>query len=187
MKKQIFAALVGLSISAAASAQGYGVASVGIARLSVDCSGTSSCDKSDTAFKLLGGYKFTPNVAVEAGYFSFGKATAAASGVNVGIKNTAVGGGVAFHQDLGSDWNAVARIGVAQVRTTIDASVSGAGSGSDTDSNAALYGGVGIGYKLTKMTSVDAVWDFSKSKYNKNGIDESGSINAFSVGVTFSF
>ena len=187
MNTQILAALAALTFSAGASAQGYGAVSVGIARLNVDCSGTSSCDKSDTAFKLLGGYKFIPSVALEVGYFNFGKATAAASGVNVGIKNAGFGVGAAFHQDLGSDWNAVARLGIAQIRTKIDASVSGAGAGSDTDSNAALYGGLGVGYKLTKTTSIDVVWDFSKSKYNKNGLDESGSINAFSAGVTFAF
>jgi hypothetical protein len=37
------------------------------------------------------------------------------------------------------------------------------------------------------LTPVDAVWDLSKRKYSKNGLDESGSINAFSVGFTFSF
>ena len=35
--------------------------------------------------------------------------------------------------------------------------------------------------------SIDGAWDFTKSKYNKNGVDESWNVNALSVGVTFGF
>ena len=187
MTKKLLAALAALTVSAAASAQGYGVVSAGTSRLSADCAGTTTCDNTDVAFKLLGGYKFMPNLAAELGYFSFGKATATLGTVSAEIKNTAFGGGIAFHQDLAPNWPFVARLGLAQMKTKISGTVAGVGSASDSDNNVALYGGLGVGYRVAKGVSVDAVWDFSKSRYNKSGVDDSGSLNAVSVGLTFGF
>lgn len=187
MKTKLLTALAALTLSAAASAQPYGVVSAGVARVDVDCSGTATCDKSDTGFKLMGGYKFMPNLAAEIGYFDFGKVRASAPGINAELKNSAFGGGVAYHLDLAPSWNAVGRLGLAQVKTKISGTVAGLGSASDTDNNTALYAGLGVGYKISKTLSVDGAWDLSKSKYNKNGVDESGNINMFSVGLTFGF
>lgn len=187
MNKQILAGAAALVLSGAAAAQGYVVASVGSSRLSADCAGTTSCDNTDVGFKFLGGYKFMPNLAAELGYFNFGKATASASGVNAEIKNSAFGGGIAVHGDLAPNWPAVARLGVAQVKTKLSGSVAGVGSASVSDNNVSLYGGLGIGFKLAKDVSLDGAWDFSKSKFDVNGVSDSGSINMISVGLTFWF
>jgi OOP family OmpA-OmpF porin len=188
MKKHVLLAAAALALSGAASAQVYGVVSAGVSKLKVDCDGAQVCDRSDTAFKVLGGYKFTPNVAMEAGYMSFGKAKIRDSGDSVDVGVTGFGIGAAFHQDFATNWNFVARLGLAQVKTKLDLNISGVGSGSDSDSNAQLYGGLGVGYKLSKQVSIDAAWDFSKGKYNKDGLDlGSGNVNAFSLGLTFGF
>ncbi len=198
-----------LTLSAGASAQSaYGVVSLGSSRLNVDCTGTTTCDKTGTAYKLLGGYKFSPNFAAEVGFFGFGKAKASDAIGTVELSNTAVGAGVAFHQDLSPNWNFVARVGVASVKTKILATVSGVGvarveqaagraailgvapgigSVSDSDRNIAPYAGLGIGYKLSRAVSLDGSVDFSRSKYNKNGVNESGNLSAVSIGLTFGF
>jgi OmpA-OmpF porin, OOP family len=175
------------AFATAASAQSYGVLSIGTAKLSVDCAGTSTCDKTDTAFKIIGGYKFNPNLAVELGYFDFGKAKATASGIKGEIGNTAVGVGLAFHQDLAADWNFVARLGGAQMKTKIRGTLTGVASNSDSDNNIVAYGGLGVGYKMTKTVTLGAAWDFSKSKYNKQGLDESGNLNAYGLNLTVDF
>lgn len=187
MKTQLLTAIAALTLSTAASAQFYGVASAGLTRLDVDCTGTSSCDKSDTGIKLLGGYKFMPNLAAEIGYFDYGKSKAAAPGITGDIKNSAFGGGVAYHLDVAPNWVGVGRLGLAQVKTKISGTVAGLGSASDSDTNTALYGGLGVGYKLNRNLSIDGAWDFSKSKYDKNGASTSGNINMFSAGVTYAF
>lgn len=187
MKKHSLIGLAALAICTAAAAQPYAVVSAGSARMNVDCTGVASCDKSDTAFKLLGGYRFAPTWAVEFGYFDFGKARAADAGVALEITNSALGVGVAFHQDLGTDWNAVARLGAARVKTKISGSVSGLGSASDSDNNVAAYGGLGVGYKLSPKVSLDLAWDFTRSQFKKDGLDETGNLNAVSLGLTFSF
>ena len=149
MKNALCAGLLALTMCAGASAQSaYGVVSIGSSKLNVDCTGATTCDSTDTGYKLLGGYKFSPNFAVEAGLFGFGKAKASDTvGNTAEITNTAFGGGIAFHQDLAPDWNFVARVGVASVKTKISGTVIGLGSASDSYSNIASYAGLGIGYK----------------------------------------
>lgn len=185
MKRQHLIALAALAFTTAASAQNfYGAASVGWSNLSFDCPGATSCDKSDVGYKFLGGFKFAPNFAGELVYFDFGKATASDPVVSAEVKNTAWGVGIAFHQDVSPTWNAVARIGLADVTTKI----SGSGFGvSDSDSSTQFYLGLGTGYKISKTASIDFVWDWSRGKYDKNGINESGNANVFSVGMTFGF
>jgi OmpA-OmpF porin, OOP family len=187
MKYQILAATAVLAFSSAVSAQVYGVVSTGVSKQNLDCTGATTCDTSGTAFKLLGGYKITPQIAAELGFFDFGKAKAADSTASLETKTSAFGGGVAFHGDFSPSWSGVARLGVAQVKAKITATVVGLGSASDSDTNTALYGGLGVGYRLSKTVSIDGAWDFTKSKYKKNGLDESWNVNAVSVGVTFGF
>jgi OmpA-OmpF porin, OOP family len=182
MKKQVLLAAAALALSGAAAAQTYGVISVGTSKHNIDCAGAATCDESGNAFKLLGGYKFNPNFAVEAGYMNFGKSRAADPGVSLDLTVDGFGIGGAFHQDFATNWNFVARLGLAQMKTKANATLGGS-SGSDSESNAQLYGGLGIGYKLTKQLSVGASWDFSKAEI----AGEKGNVNAYSLGLTFDF
>jgi OmpA-OmpF porin, OOP family len=186
INKQTVLTLALLAGSAAASAQGYGSISIGASRLDADCAGATTCDKTGTAFKILGGYKFAPNLAWELGYFDFGKAKAADAGIAGEIKTNAFGGGVAFHQDLSNDWNFVGRLGLAQVKTKISGTA-GSISASDSDNSVQPTLGLSVGYKLNKTTSIDGAWDFTRSKYDKNGASFKGNVNAFSLGLTFGF
>jgi OmpA-OmpF porin, OOP family len=186
MKKQMLTALAVLAFSATASAQIYGSVSAGVSKQDVDCTGVASCDDKGTAFKVLGGYKFMPNLAAELGYFDYGKVRGADSGASLEAKTNAIGAGVAYHMAFSPSWSGVARLGAARVKTKLTATLGGL-SGSDSDTNTALYGGLGVGYRVSPTVTIDGAWDFTKSKYDKNGVDESWSVNAFSVGVTFGF
>lgn len=187
LKKYLLTALTLLALSTGACAQTYGVVSIGSSRLNLDCTGATACDKTDVGYKLMGGYKFSPNVAAEVGFFGFGKAKASDATINADVTNTAFGGGVAFHQDLSPNWNFVARLGLAQVKTKISGTIIGVGSASDSDNNISLYGGLGVGYKLSNTVSLDGAVDFGKSKYSKNGVSDSGNITMISAGLTFAF
>lgn len=175
MKKQVLLAVAALALSGAAAAQTYGVVSIGSSKVDgLDCSGTGlSCDDTGTAFKLLGGYKFMPNFALEGGYMNFGEAKVSDGVDSLKIKADAFVIGGAFHHDFSQSWNFVARLGLARVK----AKASGAFSGSDTSTEA--YGGLGLGYRLTKQMSLDASWDFTKAG------DED--VRALSLGLTYSF
>lgn len=187
MKKRSASALSILVFCTAAAAQPYGVVSVGVSRVGLDCQGAASCDKTDVGAKVIGGYKFAPSWAAELGWFEYGKASASDVGVSVSVRNTALGFGGAYHQDLTTDWNAVARFGLALVQTKLSGSVSGVGSASDTDNTAQAYLGMSVGYRLSKATTLEFAWDYGRGKFNKDGIDESGGINVLSIGLSSGF
>lgn len=186
MKKWI----LGVALAAAAvaaQAQMYVSGSVGLSSASVDCTGTSSCDKSGVGFKLLGGYKVTPNVAVEAGYYNLGKFSAAGSlpgwgAVKTDLKTAGFGVGAALSAEIAPQVSVLGRLALASMSTKVSASV-GAASGSDSESNTAVLLGLGIGYAVTKNVSIDATIDMGKHDY----AGETGSARVFGLGLTASF
>lgn len=182
MNKQIALAFATLVVSGAAAAQPYVAVSAGGSKVDVDCEGASTCDKSGTAFRLLGGYKFTPNLALEAGYMNFGKARFADTGLSLDLKADAFTVGGAYHADFASNWNFVARLGLASMNTKGFATV-GAVSGSLSELNAQLYGGLGVGYKISKNMSLDLAMDVSKVEIE----GEKSNVAAYTVGLTFGF
>ncbi len=181
-----WAAVAALSLSTAASAQGYLGASIGQTHLNADCSGTLTCDTSDTGFKAFGGYKFHPNMALELNYLNFGKAKASAlvggTTVNAEIKTTGIGAGVAFMGEFAPSWLGTARVGVARVKTEITGSMSGLFA-SDSESSTQAYFGLGVGYAMTKNVSLDLSADFSRSHY----AGESSNVRMVGLGLTASF
>lgn len=184
MKKQVLLAVAALALSGAVSAQVYGVVSAGVSKLTTDCAGADPCDKSDKAFKILGGYKFTPNVAAELGYFNFGKSRFGVPGATATLSSTAFGGGVAAYGDISESWNLAGRLGLAQAKAKLDVNVPGAGSvGNTSDNSTQAYLGASVGYKLSKSTSIDLSWDTTRVKFQ----DGSDNVHAFSLGMTFGF
>jgi OOP family OmpA-OmpF porin len=183
MKKTILAiAAVTSLLASSAFAQGYAGVAVGQGHVNLDCSGTTSCSDNGTGFKVFGGYKFTPNIAAEVTYFDFGKASAAAPGLGLDLRTTALGVGAAFMADFAPQWSGVARLGVASVRMKGDATLFGA-SGSTSESSTQAYVGLGVGYEISKGLSVNGSMDFSRGKI----AGETGNIRLISVGLTQAF
>jgi len=77
-------AFAGLS----AHAQGYAGIGIGQSRADIDCTGTLTCDRTDTAWKLYGGYMFHPNFGGQAEIYRQGRANFSAS---LGDGTTATG------------------------------------------------------------------------------------------------
>jgi OmpA-OmpF porin, OOP family len=177
------AAVAASLISTGAMAQAYVSGAVGQGHTNVDCSGTTSCSNNGTAYRLIGGYGFSNGLAAELGYLSFGKAEASVSGVSAELKAKAVTLGVAFRAKVASDWELGARVGVASVKTTISGSVAGFGSGSDSQTKAQPYVGIGAGYALTKNLTLEASADFSRAQYE----DEKADVRALMVGARYTF
>ena len=162
----------------ASHADPYVAASLGSSKLDDDCAGTIACDTRSTGLKVLGGYKFTPNFAIEGGYLDFGKAKITDGGVDFTLKTSGLGVGGAFHHDLSPDWNLVARLGVASLKTEASAL-----RGSVDETSTQVYGGLGIGYRITPKVSLDASYDFSKAEI----LGEKGNVNMLGIGLTVAF
>lgn len=181
MKKQaiILAALIG---AASAQAQVYGTVAGGASHINLDCTGAATCDTSATGLKLVGGYDFGNGLSLEAGYMSFGKFKAADSGVALTLKPTAFTLGGAYAMPLGTDWGMNVRLGVAQVKTKADATL-GAASGSDSESKAKVYAGVGVTYAISKTVKLELGIDSTQAEI----ADEKGTLRLISLGATFAF
>lgn len=185
MKQILLGAILTLTLASTAQAQGYASVGAGITHLNDDCSGTTSCDNSGTGFKLIGGYKFSPNVAAELTYFDFGKATATINFppiVNGAIKTKGFGIGAALSTDFSPELYGNARLGLATLKTEVSLS-SAVASASESQSSTKLYLGFGAGYHVTKQLSLDVSADFSKAKFD--GTEEG--VRLLSVGATFRF
>ena len=183
--KRIAFALLALSTSlvcGTAFAQAYVAGAVGSAKADIDCAGTLSCDNTSTGFKLIGGYKFTPNIAGELSYFDFGKAKARVNVPPVAdleMTAKAFALGVAFSGNFNDAFYGVARLGVASVKAEITV----VGVGSDSDTKAQPYFGLGVGYRLSKTLSVDLAADFSKAEY----AGEKADVRMISLGLNYAF
>ena len=123
---------VGIALAAAtlmAQAQPYVTGSIGMTRASDDCEGTRNCDKTDVGFKVLGGYKLSPNLGIEGGYYNLGKISATVpvgfANVAAEIKTTGLGVGVAMFGDVAPQANVFGRLAIASLKTKVSASYAG--------------------------------------------------------------
>jgi OmpA-OmpF porin, OOP family len=154
----------------------------GISKYNESCEGTSVCDTTDRAIRFNVGYGFGNGLVVEAVSFNFGKLKGVASGVSVEIATTANGAGVAYYAPLGSSSALFGRLGLAQVKGKATLSFGGA-SGSDSDTNSAMYAGLGFAWNLTPSTAIEVAWETTQLKSEGEKLN----VSAATVGVSFRF
>ena len=191
-RKNLLAIVAGLAMMASAYGQGYIGGNVGTSRVDVDCTGLTSCDKTDTGYKLYGGYQFSGGWAAELAYFDWGKAkgtgTLDINGTPVTgsgrLKASGIGVGVAYFFPVAPDWVPVVRLGVARstgkttLTDTLGASVSDTSHGTDA------YFGLGIGYKMMPNLFLTGEVDISRIKYLDT---EKANTRLFSLGLRYAF
>jgi len=189
MKKQaiILAALIGAAGAQAQSAPQsspsfYVTAAGGSSQANLDCTGTTACDKSDTGVKLVGGYQFGNGLSLELGYISFGKFSARDNTLALTLKSKAILLGGAYALPLSSDWGLNMRLGLAQVKTTGDAT-SGSATGSVSKSKAKTYVGAGVTYAVSPAIKIELAADATEAEI----AGQKGSMRLFSLGATFAF
>jgi len=189
MRKRVLpiVAAMAMMVSGAALGQGYFGAGVGASNVDIDCTGFTTCDKSDTGFKLYGGYALSGPLTVEAVYFNWGKAKA---GLTVGSvsgsgegKGDGFGVGVAYFIPASPDWVPVMRAGIMRNKVKVTFTPGGL-IPSESFTKTAPYLGLGIGYKLQPNMFVTGDVDFSKVKYD---IDETANTRLVSLGLRFTF
>lgn len=157
-------------------------ANVGQSRFSSSCENVPvSCDDKDTGWKAFAGYRFHRNVAVEAGYFDLGRASAAGGGVfaEAKVRGWELAGLAIF--PVVDRLDVYARLGMARSRVSVSATT---GFGVSDNSTDVTYG-LGAQYSLARNLGVRAEWQ----RYDSVGGDNTGKddIDLFSVGVLFKF
>ena len=188
MQKMVLASLMAMAVGGA-SAQVYVGGTVGQTTESTDCAGTTTCDRNDIGYKVYGGFKITPNWAVEAGYADFGKATpegpTSFGQLRVDVKSTATFLVGVFRGDLTPQLAGVARLGVANVRTTAEATFLASNfEVSEKETKVKPLFGFALEYAFTPKIKATLDADFTKTA----DIDgESDKVRMLSIGAQYSF
>ncbi len=155
-----------------------------------DRSVLKSCDKTAFGLKVYGGYKFTPNIAMEGAYTHLGKFDASffprkmAGGLpdlnlNVSRKVFSLSLGGAFFYEMNPGLTAVGRLGLASVKTKIDLSLPIPIPFDLSWRKTSPYLGVGLGFSLTPSLSLNGMVDL-------NRIDGENAY-MFGAGVSYGF
>ncbi|CAH0356202.1 outer membrane beta-barrel protein [Aquabacterium sp. CECT 9606] len=183
MKKIISAALLTLAVGGA-SAQAYVGGAIGVTNANIACAGTTKCDKTDTGFKLYGGYTVTEGFAVEAGYLDLGQNTASVGVVNLDFKTQAVFLAGAARGEFTPELGGTLRLGVAGVKTSGRAGAASIGTVvSDSDTKYKAYVGLALDYAFTKNVKGVVAADFTTAEV----ADEAMAVRMFSIGAQYSF
>src|SRR5437016_7600454 len=151
----------------------------------VDCAGFS-CDKKDTAFRILGGYQINRNFAAELGYQDLGKVTLSAPGVSFNIKANVwelVGVGA---YPFANQFSGYGKLGAYHGESKASAAVAGFGSGSLKETNTDLTFGLGVQYDVSRELGVRGEWQ----RYKNIGGDNVGGksdVDVLSIGGIWRF
>lgn len=154
----------------------YAASSLGLMYSGQDCDGTLLCEKQRIGGKMFGGYRFTPNLAAEVGFFYLGRFNATQD-ANV---NPTPGSRTAFNVrdravSLGIDWSNEMfgilrqhiRFGVARVTTYGTESFS-AGPQEFSEHKVVPYLGLGLSYQVTEYIRLYSSYDTMRNKRNEN-------------------
>lgn len=187
MKKQaiILAAMLAATAAHAdqQAAHAYVGVAAGLSHISIDCTGSTSCDKTDTGGKLVGGYNFGNGFGLEAGYVNFGKGSAADATLSATIKPAALTLGGVFALPLGNEWGMNFRLGVARVKTKVDAALGALHGPTESETRTKPYAGIGLTYALSQAVKLELAVDSTQGQF----AGDKGSLRLITAGATFAF
>ncbi|HOY34508.1 MAG TPA: porin family protein [Piscinibacter sp.] len=173
--KKVFHALVCVSLLGATAAHAEGLSiggSLGNSRVQGDSlGGAATVDRSSTGGKLYGGYAFTPNFGLEAGYARLGKFSNGNGDVKAdGFYTDAVG-----TLPLGNGFSALGRIGLFNGK--LDSSTAG------SDRGTSYKVGAGVQYDFDKQLGVRGEWE----RYRFDALGSKSNADMYSVGLNYKF
>jgi OOP family OmpA-OmpF porin len=145
------------------------------------CEGISgpgiSCDEKDTAWKILGGYQFNRNLAVELGYANLGEVSASGFGVSATVEATAFDLVAVGSFPVVDKLSVYGKLGLFRADFEGRSSV---GATLDESENGFTFG-IGLRYDVMRNLGVRAEWQ----RYNE--IDGELDADVLSIGVIWRF
>jgi OOP family OmpA-OmpF porin len=180
-------AATGFMMSAAASAQVYVGGTIGQSKWNDNCNLTTKCDKTSSAYKLLGGYNLDKNFALEASYFSLGKMNATANvggtNANISVKGTGFEFAGVAKTDFTEEFGGFAKLGVARVKADSNSVISGLGKYSQDTTSTQPVIGFGLTYKITKELALRGELEMRRVKLG----NDKDNVRNLSVGLQYAF
>lgn len=185
----VLALVAGASVAAPAAAQDlhrfYAGGSIGQTTASDGCSGIIvpgiTCNDSDTAWRILGGYRINPNFSVELGYQDLGQVRATGFGVNGNVTANVwelVGVGTV---PLRNRFSVYGKLGGYRGETELRSNAGFSGSETNTD----LTFGVGGRYDFSPQIAFRAEYQSYQSV--GGGTVGHSDFDVISVGALFNF
>lgn len=186
MKNTILFAMIAAAVAAPLAAQAEGAyigGNVGRSEQKIDVA-RQSLKESTTAFKIYGGYNYTQNFGVEAGYADLREASISGGGATATSKPRALYVAATGTLPVNEQFSVFGKLGVSANRTKIGARYTGFNE-SVTDNQTSPFIGVGAAYVLNKNVSLVAEYE----NFGKVAKDGSDSVKAdlLSVGVRYAF
>jgi len=143
-------------LAGTAHAQVYAGASIGVSRIDINCSHTSSCDRYGNTWKLFAGYMHTPYLGAEAVYYDQGRSRVGSS--EPGVLNGDISGsglglyGVAMVPF--DEFSLHVKVGAFSSRTRLDANPAASGPRTSAERHAAFAWGFGGAWAYSPRVSL---------------------------------
>lgn len=187
-KKTLFATaliVAGMALSAHASAERYFGAGVGKAWWNIDCTGATSCKKSDTSYQVVGGYNFNPVWAIEGSFFSLGEISANNASIAGAFKSSGVDLTAVAKTPAKNGFIGLAKMGLAYVKGEA-VGTAGNFSGSSAKYSVQPVFGFGVIYQVNDAVDLRAEYTYRKTKV-ADIEDSTANVSTFTIGAQSSF
>ena len=174
--------------------QWYAGVGIGQSKANDACSdvasaGVTSCDDSDTAARIFGGYRINKNFAAEVGYADLGKAKA--SGVVLGLPASAEWKATAWDftavgiLPVNQQFSVFGKLGITAWSVDLNVNVSGLPGSESASGNDMTYG-VGLQYDFSNQFGLRAEWQQYSSLGDDNTTGQ-GDVDVMSVSALVRF
>jgi OOP family OmpA-OmpF porin len=154
---------------------------------------SSATSSIDTAWKLFGGYQFTPYIAAEGGYTNLGKFD-----VNSSVAGPISGTGAGTWEakniwslaavgtlPITSQFAAIGKLGLAYSKVNFDYTAPGVAISQSNTGTSPLYG-LGVKYNFTPNTAVRGEWERYSNLGDASTTGKS-SVDAWTMSVQYNF
>jgi OOP family OmpA-OmpF porin len=185
MKRFVLGAAA-LALSLAANAETYIGGAIGSSEIDADCSLSTSCENSDSGFKIYGGYVLPqsplPGLALEVGYIDFGQSSATRLLVTTKVEASGLLFNAAMRLKFTPAFSGVGRLGLGYIEGS-DNGRYGLGLNAASKSGFELYYGLGLEYALNKQFKLTGSADFTSFDTG----NQTGDAHLLSVGLQYGF
>lgn len=157
-KKILFMALLSTLTSTAMAEGFYGALDIGQSSNKDACAGVgagATCNESGTAFRLGGGYQFTPNWGIEANYGILASSKASAGSFSGEIKPRSIQIAATGTFPIANAFSVIGKIGIASNVTEFSATTLATQNTTTTK----LAYGIGAQYDISKTLGVRAQYE----------------------------